>query len=150
MNEMGPRSLDPRRATRSGAGRLPLGLPAISALLLLACSGPSAASDAPAEARDRPAPSAWVASATPGEASTIPSHVLDPLIADAADRTGTPVPAIIVIEAQATTWPNGAMGCPEPGNMYTQALVDGWRVILEAGDTRIDYRTSGPGQFRVC
>jgi hypothetical protein len=39
-----------------------------------------------------------------------------------------------VVEARPVTWSDGALGCPEPGMMYTQALVDGYRIILETGD----------------
>ena len=33
--------------------------------------------------------------------------------------------------------------------MYTQALVDGYQVIVEANGTRLDYRGSAPGKFRI-
>jgi hypothetical protein len=37
------------------------------------------------------------------------------------------------------TWSDGALGCPAPGRFYTQALVPGFRVQLEAGGERFDY-----------
>src|SRR5687768_12109096 len=65
----------------------------------------------------------------PGEGSSAPSAVppamLEPLLDDAATRTGVARDAITVVEAEATTWPNGALGCPSPGVAYTQALVVG-------------------------
>ncbi len=72
------------------------------------------------------------------------------MLDDAATRTGAARASITIAEATAETWPTGALGCPSPGVMYTQAIVNGWKVILEAGGTRIDYRASGPGRFRVC
>lgn len=43
---------------------------------------------------------------------------------------------IRIAEAQFVTWPNSALGCPEPDMMYTQALVPGYRIRLTAdGDT---------------
>ena len=33
---------------------------------------------------------------------------------------------------------------------YTQALVDGYQVILRAGDEALDYRVTAQGGFRVC
>jgi hypothetical protein len=82
--------------------------------------------------------------------TSAPAAVLDPVIDDAASRTGVARDAITVQEAEAMTWTTGALGCPSPGVMYTQALVNGWRVIVVAGTKRIDYRVSAPGRFRVC
>ena len=28
------------------------------------------------------------------------------------------------------TWSNGALGCPDPGSSYTQAIVEGWRAVF--------------------
>jgi hypothetical protein len=40
-----------------------------------------------------------------------------------------------VVQAEAVTWPDGALGCPEPGIVYTQALVPGYWVVVEAEET---------------
>ena len=72
------------------------------------------------------------------------------LIADAAERTGEEPDAIEVVQATAVTWNDGSLGCPEPGMFYTQALVDGYHVILRAGDEELDYRVGAQGGFRLC
>ncbi len=41
--------------------------------------------------------------------------------ADLAKRLDVPAADIRVIESKATVWPDGALGMPEPGKMYTQA-----------------------------
>jgi hypothetical protein len=117
------------------------------ALLLGACAvGPGA--PAPGSA---PAPSTAPSASPPSPGGvTVPPAVLDPLIDDVVTRTGAVKDSITVVEATAATWPTGALGCPTPGVMYTQAVVTGWQVILASGATRIDYRASGPGRFRVC
>lgn len=58
--------------------------------------------------------------------------------------------AIQVIAAARVTWPNGAMGCPKPGYMYTQALVDGYQVILSDGETEYHYHASQKGEPAYC
>ena len=80
----------------------------------------------------------------------VPAEILADLVADAAQRTATEAGAVEVIQAEAVTWNDGSLGCPEPGMMYTQALVDGYQVILQAGDEELDYRVSAAGGFRVC
>jgi hypothetical protein len=49
-----------------------------------------------------------------------------------AERTAVSLDAIEVIEARRVTWGDGAMGCPSPGMMYTQALVPGYYIHLRA------------------
>ncbi|HET7472415.1 MAG TPA: hypothetical protein VFJ71_04745 [Candidatus Limnocylindrales bacterium] len=81
---------------------------------------------------------------------TVPADVLDPIVADAATRASVDKTAVTVVRASAQTWPNGALGCPSPGVMYTQAVVTGWQVVVEAGGTQYDYRSGGAGRFKLC
>jgi hypothetical protein len=34
------------------------------------------------------------------------------------------------VVAERVTWSDGSLGCPEPDMMYTQALVEGYRIVL--------------------
>ncbi len=56
----------------------------------------------------------------------------------------------MVLTAAAMQWPDGSLGCPEPGVMYTQAVVDGSQIVVEAGGETYDYRLDGSGNFRLC
>ncbi len=60
-------------------------------------------------------------------------------ISDLADRLEIDANEIELVEAQFVTWPDGALGCPEPGMMYTQALVPGYRVRLVANGNSHHY-----------
>lgn len=42
-----------------------------------------------------------------------------------------PAEEIEVVRAEHVTWSNGALGCEEEGGMYTQALVEGYRIELQ-------------------
>jgi hypothetical protein len=75
---------------------------------------------------------------------------MDPIVADAAARLGVDPSMVEVVSAEQKTFGDGSLGCPRPGEMYTQAVVDGYQVIVEANGTQLDYRGSAPGQFRVC
>ena len=48
------------------------------------------------------------------------------------------------------TWPDGSLGCPQPGQVYTQALVDGYHVVLDADGDELDYRVGSGGSFNLC
>jgi hypothetical protein len=93
-----------------------------------------------------PAPSSQPAS---GDVS-LPAEVTDPIVADAAARLNVDPAAVSIVSAEAETFSDGSLGCPEMGVMYTQALVDGYHVVVAANGTQLDYRGSVPGQFRLC
>ena len=123
------------------------------ALLLTACAAPTGeAGPSPGTSRPaRPEPPLATVPATEDPAvGEVPAEIMASLLADAASRTGVDASAIDVVQADSVTWPDGSLGCPEPGMLYTQALVDGYHVILAAGDEEIDYRASAAGGFRVC
>lgn len=58
---------------------------------------------------------------------------------DLAERLEIDADAIELDRAEYVTWRNGALGCPEPGSAYTQALVPGYRIVLRAGGERHHY-----------
>jgi hypothetical protein len=62
-------------------------------------------------------------------------------VADLAVRIGVATDAISVREARTVNWASSALGCPRQDMMYTQAIVPGVLLFLEA-DGRI-YRYHG-------
>lgn len=83
-------------------------------------------------------------------AGAIPTELLDPLIADAASEAGVDASEVDVVTAEAVTWSDGSLGCPEPGMMYTQALVPGYRVVLEIDGEQLHFHRGSSGEFRYC
>ena len=70
-----------------------------------------------------------------GETTTMPPSdaelpIVEPAVADLAERLGVEPSEIEVVMAERVTWPDGSLGCPEPGMSYTQALVEGSKVVL--------------------
>jgi hypothetical protein len=128
------------------------------AVLLAACAWTGSPTDAPTPseppASDRPAPSGRTFHTAPPSAAAlvgeVPAEVMDPILAAAAERAGVAREELEVIRAEQVTWSDGSLGCPEPGQMYTQALVDGYHVVIVAGDDELDYRVGSAGSFRVC
>jgi hypothetical protein len=80
----------------------------------------------------------------------VPAEMLDQLRSELASQKGLAAKDVKVVSAEAVNWPNGALGCPKPGSMYTQAIVPGYRVVLEAGGERFNYHASKRGQFKLC
>jgi hypothetical protein len=76
--------------------------------------------------------------------------VTEAVLVDAAQRTGLKRADLKVLSAEAVTWSDGSLGCPQPGMMYTQALVQGYRVRIQAGGQVLDYHAGRSGQPTLC
>ena len=140
---------------RVARARIGLGAMAISTSILLAGTtrGACAASGDP-----RPAAAASRAVA---ESASMPGNggapvtrglqdTIDAALADAAKRTGLRRADLKVSSAQAVTWPDGSLGCPSPGRSYTQALVPGYRIMIQAGATTLDYHADTRQRLVLC
>ena len=128
---------------------------ACTALVLAACAAQSGGtSEEPSTEATRPPFSPVPASSAQPAGSDaigdVPAEMLADIVADAAQRTGVAEADIEVDEATAVTWNDGSLGCPEPGQFYTQALVDGYHVILLVDGERLDYRGVRGDGFRLC
>lgn len=69
---------------------------------------------------------------------------------DAARRAGIAAGSIELVSAEAVTWPDGSLGCPQPGMAYTQALVPGYRIRLRARGQVLDYHAGRIGMPVLC
>lgn len=102
-----------------------------------------------------PPPAPELPSGYPGAGAVItPSPEQERLIEAAARdlsaATDVPMDEIRLVSAVSVTWPDGALGCPEPGMGYTQALVDGLLITLSAGGKEFTYHTDGATAFVLC
>jgi len=73
------------------------------------------------------------------------SDVVQTAINDLASHLSVSVDTIEVVEARAVTWRSSALGCPQPGAFYMQALAEGALVILRHGDQVHRYHAGNDG-----
>jgi hypothetical protein len=89
--------------------------------------------------------------AGPGTAAMgAPAGVIEAARADAAKRSGLPPAQLQLLAAESVTWPDGSLGCPQKGMLYTQALVPGYRVKLRVGKEVWDYHAGERGAVMLC
>jgi hypothetical protein len=81
---------------------------------------------------------------------SVPAPLLDNVLEDAEKRTGASRSQLEIISTQKVTWNDGALGCPQPGRMYTQALVPGYRIRVRTADQTLDYHAADTGRFVLC
>jgi hypothetical protein len=79
-----------------------------------------------------------------------PQELIDKIIDDLAAHLNVERQSIAVVGAASVTWNDGAMGCPKPGMFYTQMVVPGYQIILEADGIQYDYHASDKGYFVLC
>jgi hypothetical protein len=68
-------------------------------------------------------------------------------IRDLAARLNIEFDAITLVSAEPVIWPDGGLGCPQPGMEYVQVQQDGMRIVLAAGGREYHYHsgeTRGP------
>lgn len=71
-------------------------------------------------------------------------------VADLAFRLGVAEEEVTLVEQTEVVWRDGSIGCPVPGMSYTQALVDGSRIILEVGGEEYSYHQGGGRAPFLC
>jgi hypothetical protein len=85
-----------------------------------------------------------------GVTGEVPASILDAARSDLRGRIGAAADGAAVVVGQEVVWSDGSLGCPVRGQAYTQALVPGFWIVLEAAGERYDYRASRAGAVRLC
>jgi hypothetical protein len=142
-----PFRIDPPARLAATALAALLAVAACTGGVPLADPGAGSSSSRPSHsppARISPVPSVPVT----GEVPAVIVDAARVLLADVVGAEAAAAATLMV--AEAVTWPDGSMGCPEPGVMYTQQLVPGYRLVLEVDGASYDYRASEGGEIRYC
>lgn len=80
----------------------------------------------------------------------VPEELLALILADLAGRLATSPETIEILRAEEAIWPDGALGCPKPGEVYTQAPVNGYWLQLAYAGITYDYRANQQGFYFLC
>ena len=76
--------------------------------------------------------------------------LVDQAVADLASRLKVDASTIVTVSAQAMSWSDGSLGCPQPGMLYTQAMVDGALIELSVDGTSYSYHSGASGAPFLC
>ena len=69
---------------------------------------------------------------------------------DLANHLGIPVEQIELITMEHVTWPDGSLGCPEPGVEHIQVQREGSLIRLRVGKTIYQYHSGGGRPPFLC
>lgn len=142
-----------------------LGVPVLAIWLASACAAsgvspdgsgevdPGASASEPAATRPPFATTKPVESEPPIDGpAEVPDEIWAAVIEalDALLDGGVDASAVEVGTVEEVTWNDGSLGCPKPGEVYTQALIDGFRVVVEFEGEEYDYRVGTGTDVRLC
>lgn len=114
--------------------------------LLAGCAG----AEPPAEPPSKPVAGQPSENVDPHATSGGMKSAIEAALADAEKQTGLGRAELEIQSAETVTWPDGSLGCPRPGALYTQALVPGYRIRIKAGARVLDYHASARGGRVLC
>lgn len=123
--------------------------PAAAAVPVPPTAGSGAVPGGPADGRAQAGAGDADTSAVPADLLRAARTDLDRRLAD-AKLAG----AVRVVAAEAVTWSDGSIGCPQPGMNYTMALVPGYRVVFAVaqgeGERLYAYHAGRRGPLQYC
>ena len=113
-------------------------------LVLAACGTEQSATDPEGSGETVPS------SESPEPSAGSGSPAVEKAMADLARRLDVAADEIAVDSEEAVTWNDGSLGCAEKGMMYTQALVEGSRIVLSVDGTTYEYHSGGNREPFLC
>lgn len=111
----------------------------IAALVLTACTPPTPAPT------DQPS----LIFEDPGDGGSERTPAQNAALTLLAQTLGLPIDQIKLVATESVTWPDGCLGVQRPGQMCTQALVEGFKVTLETGGGEYVVHTNESGSAAV-
>jgi hypothetical protein len=113
-------------------------------LLLAACGqGTTPSTPTPAAA---PSP-------VPGASPVVPPEsaaAVDAAFADAATHLSVNRDTLRVDQVVSRDWPDSSLGCPQPGQLYSQVVTPGFVVIIVSGSHQLEYHTDSRSRVTLC
>jgi hypothetical protein len=76
--------------------------------------------------------------------------LMEAITAELNESKGIDPVTVTLVSVEPVTWPDGSLGCPAPDVMYTQALVEGYLIVVESDGEPFEYHTSSMTSFVRC
>lgn len=68
----------------------------------------------------------------------------------AATQLGVNPDQLQVTEVQAQQWPDASLGCPQPGQLYSQVVTPGYIVMITNRGRQFEYHTDSRSHATLC
>jgi hypothetical protein len=121
----------------------PLAIGAIS-LILVACAAGTTSTQGGGSASASPRPPVSVT--PPPEAAA----AVDAAVQAAAQHLGVSPGQLQVTQVEPHEWPDASLGCPQPGELYSQVVTPGYLVMISSNGHQLEYHTDMRGRVTLC
>jgi hypothetical protein len=109
-------------------------------------------------------PSTPAAATTPPQAavaavvSPVPGSNLSPeeqqvvaaALQDAATQLGVAASELSLQQIEAREWGDSSLGCPQPGNLYSQIVTPGFLIVINSRGKQLEYHSDTRGRVVLC
>jgi hypothetical protein len=110
--------------------------------ILVACSGSTSTQGGSVSASPIPP----VSVTPPPEAAA----AVDAALQAAAQHLGVPPDQLKITQVEPHDWPDASLGCPQPGQMYSQVVTPGYLVMIASDGHQLEYHTDMRGGVTLC
>ena len=83
----------------------------------------------------------------PAIINSLSDRVANAVITEVSKQTGISPKTLKITQYSRQIWSNGCLGLSKPGEICTQALVEGWRVVVSGNKRTWVYRSNRNGQI---
>jgi len=91
--------------------------------------------------------------ATTGASPVVPPEsaaAVGAAMADAANHLGASADALRLEQVQAREWSDSSLGCPQPGQLYSQVITPGYLIVITSGSRQLKYHTDERTRVTLC
>jgi len=75
---------------------------------------------------------------------------IDAALADAAAHLGVSSAALKVDQVEPRQWGDSSLGCPKPGQMYSQIVTPGFVIVISGPGKQLEYHADTRGHVVLC
>lgn len=116
----------------------------LACTLLLAACGPSSIPQVTTPVA--PSTSAAVVPTVNPEAQS----AVDAALKDAASHLGADAASLRVDQVEARQWNDSSLGCPQPGDLYSQIVTPGFLIVISSDTRQLEYHSDARARVVLC
>jgi len=69
---------------------------------------------------------------------------------DAATHLGVAASDLSVQQVEARDWSDSSLGCPQPGNLYSQIVTPGFLIVINSRGKQLEYHSDTRARVVLC
>lgn len=69
---------------------------------------------------------------------------------DAAAHLGTDAANLRVEQVEARQWNDSSLGCPQPGELYSQIVTPGFLIVISSTTKQLEYHSDARARVVLC